>query len=306
MSKLRIDEIQGRTQAQVTPETQVVKRRANLHTASAFDGNGPKTFAGIGRPDLSALKKSGGATDKPSAQEPFLVKLADGQQVEVPQLSPAERERAESIYAKLSPENAAKLKASALALGHAVWDAVEAESTGLKVEAASAGLAQAGQETYETYLLTTGENQANQASEGTLFVGLNGVEQDLYGFVTNMQDRQNAGTECRADVNELEAMLADWPAGKDTQLFTYREVVCNADGTTTIVEHKNVALTKEQATELLKKLKEQQETLGSLSAQDSYQFQIKTEHYTQAMNTLSNILKAQEDTRKGIIGNIRA
>lgn len=306
MSKLRVDEVQGRAQAQVTPETSALRRRKDLHTRSSFDGVGPQTFSGIGRPDLSALKQGAETAGVSAPSEPKFVTLADGRQLEIPRLSAAERERIESIYAKLSPEGAATLKASAMALGQAVWGSVEAESTGLKVEAASASLDQAAQQTYETYLLTTGETQANAASEGVLFVGMNGVEQDLYGFVTKMQDRQNAATECRTDVNELEAMLADWPAGEGTQLFSYREVVMNADGTTSLIEHKNVPLTKEQAIELLKKLKQQQDTVGSMSAQDSYQLQIKTEHYQQAMNTLSNILKAQEDTRKGIIGNIRA
>ena len=63
MAKIRIDEVLNRTTEQVNEAQAPVKRRKELHKTSQFEQS-PETFAGIGRPDLSALKP--GAAAAPS------------------------------------------------------------------------------------------------------------------------------------------------------------------------------------------------------------------------------------------------
>ncbi|MBI5510249.1 MAG: hypothetical protein HY903_15945 [Deltaproteobacteria bacterium] len=305
MSKVRVDEISQKTLTPTTTPAEQVRRRKDVHGRSSFERN-PATFAGIGKADLSALKAGATTPAASPTAAPITYQLQDGTVLEIPQLSADDRAKVEAILAKLTPDKRARLQASSDELGDAVWDEVE-ESAGVPgVTGASAGLKNAADKNYETYVVTTGGKINDGANEDLLVLGLSGVENTLFGFFGQIQAKANQSNEMRADIAELEGMLADWPAGKDKQVFSWREVVINPDGTTKVIEHKNEELTKDQAAALLSKLKGQQDALQTISTQDGFKLQMMTEKYQQAMNVLSNILKAQDDTRKGIIGNVKA
>jgi hypothetical protein len=308
MTKLRIDEIQGQVIRQASDEVEHLKRRKELNQVSGFDRESPETFSGIGRHDLSALKKQDGApsTIGNDASQKAVYALADGQTLELPRLSESDREKIAATFATIDPAKRPQLEQAGMGLGAAIFAELEGKPIGVAVSSISAGLQSSIDQTYETYLLTTGQSNASNATEGVLFAGMNGVEQNLYDFFEEVQDRQSQANELRTDITELESMLAEWPDGQETQLFSWHEIVFSEDGTTTVVEHKNEPLTKEQAQELLDKLNTQQDSMSTISTQDQFKLQQMTEKYQQAMETLSNILKSQDDTQKGIISNIKA
>jgi hypothetical protein len=306
MSKLRIDEVQNVTVEPVDQDEVQVRRRKDFHKTSEFQRSGPETFAGIGRPDLSALKVGSAQAPTRVDVKPILYVLPDGQELEIPQLSQDDRAKVEAILARLAPAKRVQLIESADELGEAVWEEVENNPAGIKVGSFSAGLQNAANASYEVTMATTGENSRNKVTEDLLVMGMSGVENNLFGFFTKLQEKQALGNDMRTEIAELEGMLQDWPAGKDKQIFSYREVIMNPDGTTKVIEHKNEALTKDQAAALVTKLKGQQDALSTITTQDSTKLQLMTEKYQQAMNTLSNIIKAQDDTRKAIIANAKA
>jgi len=306
MSKMRIDEVTTSTIQTLDNETARLQRRKELHKGSSFERSGPETFAGIGRTDLSAIKA--GSSESPATVEAksIIHTLPDGTEIEIPQLSADDRAKAEAILVRLSPDGQSQLIASAEDLGAAVWNEVLQNPEGVNVGSSSAGLSNAANNSYEVYTATTGENNRNNVTEGLLVTGMAGVEQNLFGFFDQLQGKQTLGNGMRADIAELTGMLADWPAGAQTQVFSYSEVVLNADGTTKVIEHKNEVLTKEQAQALLEKLQGQQDALSTITSMDSNKLQLMTERYQQAMSVLSNIIKSQDETRKGIIANAKA
>jgi hypothetical protein len=306
MAKIRVDEIANRSSEQASEAQAPLRRRKDLHKTSQFERQRPEAFAGIGHPDLTAVK-SGAATAPARVERKSIVyALPGGEELQIPQLSDVERAKAEAALAKLSPEGRARVVQSAEELGAATWDEVENQSEGLKVGSFSAGYSDAANAAYEVYAATTGEDDRNKVTEDLLFVGMSGVESNLVEFYNDVKGRADLGNEAKADAAELEAMLADWPAGKDTQLFSWREIIANPDGSVKVVEHKNEALTKEQAQELLGKLKAQSDTMDTITSQDTFKLQMKVQKYQEAMTSLSNIIKSQDDTRKAIIANAKA
>jgi len=182
MSKIRIDQVGGQGAQQVQADTEVARRRRELHRHSEFQARGPETFAGIGQPDLSALKGRSDPAPASVEAEPLVYRLPDGQELEIPQLSLDMRERAQAIIARMGPTDRERVEAAIRALGGAVWDEVESPGAGLRIEACSSGLSNMANQAYETYAATNGEREQNQVTEDLLVLGLSGVEQNLYGF----------------------------------------------------------------------------------------------------------------------------
>ena len=84
MAELRVEQIQGAQQGSEIQAPDNKKRRLSLNTVSHFESAGPRTFAGIGRPDLSALRSDDQSSEQTSvspapAEKPMRIfALLDG------------------------------------------------------------------------------------------------------------------------------------------------------------------------------------------------------------------------------------
>ncbi len=307
MSKLRVDELQARQSQQQVDPGSTVSRRQELHRSSSFARTGPATFAGIGRPDLSALRDGADAVlARQGKERPRSIAhtYSNGQTVQIPCLTRSEVGRAEQAFGRLGarrPEG----EEVALRLGAALWQEAEDNPAGIPVEAVSAGLESAVDDSYALWMLTEGKDQRDGASEEILFAGMWGVEKNLHGFFNACVERENVSNEMRSVVAELKDMLAEWPEG-ESEILSWREIESRPDGSTEIVEHNNVALTRDQAAALLDRLEPMAEQMSSIVNQDQFKLQYMVEQYQQLSTTLSNILKNQDDTRKNIIGHLKA
>ncbi len=306
MSKLRVDEVQNRPAATATPEAAEVKRRAELHARSTFQRRGPETFSGIGKADLSALKGGDEAPVRPRPRAQTLRHtFASGQTVEVPGMAAERRAAVEALLEAMPPAMRAQVEASLAGLGEAA-SAMVLAGDGAAVGAAASALASSADASYEMWLVGPGEQGAEARSGAVMDAAVWGVEQYLHEFMGKAVSREGAASEVRAGISELEGMLTDWPDDGSTQLFSYREVVINQDGTVSYIDHQNVALTKEQAEELLGKLKGQLDSLSVFINRDQMQLQMLVHKYQQVTTTASNIMKNVDETRKGIISNLKA
>ncbi|OGQ91059.1 MAG: hypothetical protein A2289_05175 [Deltaproteobacteria bacterium RIFOXYA12_FULL_58_15] len=306
MSKLTVDEVRGRSVAREQEQEQLqVRRRQELHQSSQFDRNGPATVMGIGKTDLSAL---GNGTTQSLSDKPRFINhtFTNGQRIDIPRLTERQQVVVDEAFARLAPSSREKLQKILMDLGKAAWDEDEAKPNGIEVNSVSTDLQDATNMTYEQWMMSEGNDQRDGASETLIFEGVWGVEKNLHNFFFEVAEREQFGNETRAYVNELEAMLADWPDDGSTETFSYREITIGEDGKATIVDHKDEQLTKEEAQKLLDRLEPQAEAIASVVNQDIYKLQYMVERYQQLTSTLSNILKNQDDTRKGIINNIRA
>ena len=114
-----------------------------------------------------------------------------------------------------------------------------------------------------------------------------------------------AAGELRTDMADIRETLADWPAGQETQHFTWTEVSIGPDGKLQS-ETKEGDLTKEEAQALLEELDTQLDTLREMTELQRIDLQNMTQDYNQALNTLSGILKSQQEYLKAIINNLKA
>jgi hypothetical protein len=155
-------------------------------------------------------------------------------------------------------------------------------------------------------MTSTGQDQRDAQAEAMLFAGMWGAEQNLHLYFHGTVERETMSNDVRAQLRELESMLEGWPDDGSTELFSWTEVRQNEDGSLETIEHVNEPLTKQDALELASRLQDQEAMLSGIVGKDMMKLQYMMNKNQQAIETLSNILKAQDETRKGIIGNVKA
>jgi hypothetical protein len=224
----------------------------------------------------------------------------------MPRMPAADRQRAEAFLAGLPPAHRSRMEQAAVTLGDEAWAAAAAAPEGVVLDTASSGLQSAANNTFESWLVTQGEEGASADNNSLIVTSVWGVEKSLYNFLGDASARDKAGSEIRTAITELEEMLADWPDDGSTQLFSYNEIVVGADGSVSMIEHKNVPLTKEQAQELLSELNTRLDSLSVFTNRDEMMLQMMVHKYQQVTNAISNILKNTDETRRGIISNVKA
>lgn len=307
MSKVRVDQAtRARIAEQITQQDQ--HKQIKLFTHSKLEP-ARKTFAGIGKLDLSAIstsadgKQEDGKTRKDDeVDEVVSIKLTDGTRLELPRLSEGQYAEIDAILSQATPEQAEHLVRTGQQLGATAYAELDA---GRAEPPFSLTANHAAQTAYETFVVTVKHAKNEEAAHGAMLFGMYGVELNLKSYFEKVQGEQKVASDLRTDVAELEEMIADWPDDGSTEVFDYREVIFNEDGTITVVEHKDVEMTKAEAQALVEKLEGQIENLGQFDNREMMELQMMVNRYQQAMNTMSNIMKNMQDTHKAIIGNIR-
>ncbi len=284
--------------------TDRLKRRVALHERSAFDSK-------KGQHDLSALdptkKKAQDAvvaeilSKKPRSMD---VRLPAGTVLQVPLLSEADHAAIQRVFSRVSPERQAQLDAQARCFAQALFAEAYAFPQGNPSGFSAPLKTQAGL-TMEEFMTGSGADDHAEAMEGCMYMGMYGIERELYDFADGLRDKQLVAEDVRTDLGVLKEMLADWPDDGSTQSFTYNEVTVNDDGTFTVTE-KTVELNKAEAQGLADKLGLQLESMSTITNMDAFNLERMVNHYQQAMTTLSNIIKQQDEALRGVAQNVKA
>lgn len=233
------------------------------------------------------------------------LRFRDGSSIAIPSMSEKDRQTAGALFAQVPIEQRGALQASADALAGAIHNEAQTNLEGINVGSFSAGLVNQLGQTVETFVLTTGKKQADDAVQAVMYGALVGVEQNLGNFAQDLQDKLNLAGEMRTDISELRDELADWPDDDSTRTFSWTEVTYDENGNMTVTKHEE-DLSKQEAQDLMEKLDGQLQTLGDMTEMQKFDLQKMTEDYQQALNTLSALLKAQHESLMAIIRNVKA
>jgi hypothetical protein len=305
MSQIRIDQV-GTRKSGALSEADIARRRLELHATSSYEAE-RRTFAGIGKADLSALRaqKTDDAKKVEEAEESLSFRTKDGEVIELYGMTAEDRRRAERLLEELPVERRTIVEGAARELAAKAF--AEVAPTGEPVLGSfSSGLMDASNVMYENYVATTTQSQQEQMITNGVLLGVSQAEQNLTGYFKKVMREQGIAQDVRTDIAELDAALADWPDDGSTQTFSYREVKFNEDGSTSVIEHKDVELTKEQAMALKRELEQMTESLGQIETRDTFVIQKMMHDWKSAQETISNVLKAQHETHKTLLQNAKA
>jgi hypothetical protein len=128
----------------------------------------------------------------------------------------------------------------------------------------------------------------------------------MRNMIGNVEERSQYGTELKAEVNDLQDLINNWPDDGSTQQFSYQDMTFNSDGSATMSAHNNVTLTKSDAENLLSQLQSQVDSATTMTTAESFKMQMWVQQDQQAVNVMSNILKITHDELSEIIRNCKA
>lgn len=125
-------------------------------------------------------------------------------------------------------------------------------------------------------------------------------EMDTYarGVGTRLEQRKTLS----ADQTELTQAVADWPKGTEDQPQTFTlHTLTDGGGMTT----ETVSLTKEQAKAKADGIESTVTAMQDQNSIDQLKLQNMSQNYTNAVSTISNLMKVAFDNVKNTIGNLR-
>lgn len=164
---------------------------------------------------------------------------------------------------------------------------------------ATAGINAAVSTAASTYQTATGDGGYDSTVQAVAYMGVQGLQQGLGQYASQMQNQINNQNTVRTDQNELTTAVADWPSGTTTQTFTYHDVDANGNLQTYTAD-----LTQEQAKTEANNLSNTLSSMGDDTQMMQMQLQNMEQNYQQGVTTISNIMKMQYDMVKNTIGNI--
>jgi hypothetical protein len=300
MVDLHVDKAQGRTAQYIDSRTTARTKRTQLHTRSTYEAQGPATFAGIGKTDLSVLKGDGAqAVHHRLVNRSFT--FSNGQTIQHETLSDSWSAEVDQHTARLSPEQQARLMQHVRALAQAAQAEAAQPSGGLGIlpDAMKGPLGSA-------VLVAKAAGMTGQSSESLVTgTAILCIEGQINGLIGNVEQRAQCGTELKAEVIDLQDMLNNWPTDGRMQKFSYQDMTVNEDGSATMTAHNNVTLTKSDAQNLLSQLQSEVDSAGSMTQTETFKMQMLVEQDQQAVNVISNILKISNDEMSAIIKNIK-
>ncbi len=273
MTVQRIDRVQERQQIHHV-EAEQTQRRLNLFTANSFE-----------RVDS--------------------VRFTDGATLAIPTMTERDREEVAKLFANIPPEKQPVLNQASVNFGDALYNETKVNPAGVKVGSFSSGLVDAANQSLETFVVTTGKTQADDAAKGVIFMGLVGLEGNLADMAKGVEAKTQLAADMRTDIAELREALSDWPDDGSKKSFTWTENITDKDGNVITVTREG-ELTKEEAQALMEKLDGQLSSLRDMTELDRYDLQTKVQDYQQALQTLTEMMKAQHDQLMRTIANLKA
>lgn len=142
---------------------------------------------------------------------------------------------------------------------------------------------------------TNGPDAVNAAT----YMGLVGLQGELTGYANEMSATTEQKKALGKEIADLNLAISEWPAGTDKQELS--KITPNDDGTFIITKE---SMTKETAKASLAAAKDVNDALGNDQQLQSIKLQSMMSQYSNAVNMMSNILKAGYDAGKNTLGNI--
>ena len=164
----------------------------------------------------------------------------------------------------------------------------------------SPALTQATAGAVSTYSRASGgATNGSDAVNAATYMGLVGLQGELANYANEMSATTEQKKALGKEIADLNLAISEWPAGTDKQELS--KVTPNDDGTFTITKE---SMTKESAKASLAAAKGINDSLGSDQQLQSMNLQQMMSQYSNAVNMMSNILKAGYDAGKNTLGNI--
>lgn len=147
----------------------------------------------------------------------------------------------------------------------------------------------------EQYVQSLDEINVEMATQNTMFLSMQQVEEELTDLALKIQENNDA----RADLRQIIAELRNLAADPDSEYPVSLTYPLNGKTETTTVNN------AEEALALADKLESQLTILSDDSQMMQMELQDMMQKQQQAMQILSAIMKTQHDTLKAIINNMR-
>lgn len=163
----------------------------------------------------------------------------------------------------------------------------------------SPALSAAIQNAASTYGSATGNSNYDTTVQAVAYMGVTSLQQSMSDYSTTLQNTIGQQSTIRTDRNELTDAVANWPAGTDTQTFTFHDVDANGN-----LQTYTQNLTQEQAKAKGDSLSNTLSTLSDSSQQQQLMLQNMMQNYQQGVTTISNIMRTQYDMIKNTLQNI--
>jgi hypothetical protein len=152
--------------------------------------------------------------------------------------------------------------------------------------------------TIQSYQQTTGEQNADAAVQGSMYMAVASADADVYDFAAQLKANLDEKKSIREEIADFRDQMGDakydGPGGTST--FTIKDENGN---------EKQVTMTKEQAEAHMGNLESKLQTASDMTQEMQMQLQDAMNKQAQAIQLLSNIMKMFHDTAKAIIGNMR-
>jgi hypothetical protein len=177
-------------------------------------------------------------------------------------------------------------------------------SNGYSVSQSSPDVLNAFNSAAKTYSTATGSssgygNGYDNTVQAVAYMGVQGLQTELGQYAQTMQGSVNQQNTIRVDQSELSQAVADWPAGTDTQTFTFHNVDSNG-----MLQTYTQSLTQSQTKSMADTLSNTLATLSDQTQLQQMNLQNMSQNYQQGVTTISNLIRMQYDMVKNTIGNI--
>jgi hypothetical protein len=267
--------------------------------------------------------------DRSSFQRSEPVQLADGSSISLPSWTDDDEDTANTLFSQV-PETARPAlndastrlatalyaqggvastsaglssgQSAPVVVGTGSLSAPGATPPGVGVSQASPDVASALQQATSAYVGSVKTGNYDQTVQAVSYMGVIGLQQQLGTFAQYVQGNVKTQDVLRTDQNEILTALSEWPAGQDTEQFTWHTRDPNTGQLTAHTEN----LTAQQAKGVADALGNDLQTMSDMNELDQMKLQDMTQKYQQGINTISNLLKFQHDTVKSIIQNLHS
>jgi hypothetical protein len=172
-------------------------------------------------------------------------------------------------------------------------------SAGYTINQSSPDLPQAVSNAMASYSTASNNGNYDMTVQAVAYMGVQGLQQEMQDYSTVAQNTNNQRSTIRVDQNEINDLVANWPAGSATQSITWHEVDANGN-MQTVTRSLSQTDAKKQSDALTNELS----ALSDTTQLQQVHLQTMSQNYQQAVTTMSNLMRMQYDMVKNTIGNI--
>ncbi|MBN1961000.1 MAG: hypothetical protein JW841_08635 [Deltaproteobacteria bacterium] len=156
------------------------------------------------------------------------------------------------------------------------------------------------------YVLGPVSDAQTVGTQNAILCALGGMESWLRGFAEDVSANTELSRELRNCYTELADMIANWGDDPEAeQEFTWTEVTYDEDGNRQVTTRTEM-LNKAGAEALLAELDTMKQNVSDMTELKKFDLQAKYQDYSLAVNTITNMMKQDNDDKMKLISNIKA